>query len=703
MPETDPITAATREAESSRPIVRFGPFEADPGTGELRKHGIRIKLPDQPFRVLIALVGRPRGLVTRDELRQLVWPEDSLVDFEQGLNRAVNRVREALGDTAASPRYVETLSGRGYRFIGEIEPVTVPAPPVVGWITRPKVVVAGLALVGLLAAGLIARELVPQPVPSLKWHKLTTDNYVKFAPALTDGARVYFRAAYGQEQFIAQVPVSGGHPTRVTVTPPGPFFALQDLSPDGQELLLTATATNYLRLLPLWSLRIADGSGRKLGNISASSARYSADGQKIAWTTTNEVWVARRDGGAPHRLIEIKGSLLDSVFWSPDGSRIRFSRQDLLSSQTSAWEIRPDGNGLRRVPSEWNVGSYTPSGWTRDGSIGLFAVGGELWASTERRRFFRETISLPTQLTDGEPEFYNPVRPQTPQTQTDDVFAIGIDRLGELQRYDLSSREWVPVLDGLSAECAEYSPDGTRIAYVTYPQRTLWVRQADGSMPIQLSSPPMLATIPKWAPDGKRLTFMGQEGPGKPSKAWIVDADGGSPQLAVPSDPGSQSDPSWSPDGKKMTYALRGRAQTGEAPYIRLMDVATHTVSKFPGSDNLYSPRWSPDGSMLAALDTVGENHLMVYRFRDSRWEQVSDLPAGWPAWTADSKAIVFRSNNLIVRLSLASRKTETLVDLKTEVSGGFWAHSVGLRADGSPLQTRDRDSRQIYKIEFQK
>jgi Tol biopolymer transport system component len=565
-------------------------------------------------------------------------------------------------------------------------------------VTRRTVVVVISALVGLVTAGLIARELIPQAVPSMKWHKLTTDNYVKFAPALTDGARVYFRAAYGQEQFIAQVPVSGGHPTRVSVTPPGPFFALQDLSPDGQELLLTATATNYVRTPPLWTLRIADGTGRRLGNISATSARYSADGKNIAWTTSTEVWVARTDGNAPRRLVELKGSLLDSVFWSPDGKRIRFSRQDVLSSQTSAWEIRNDGTGLRRVPSEWNVGSYTPSGWTHDGSIGLFSAGGEYWASAERRGLFGETISAPAQLTDGEPEFYSPVR-----FQNDDVFAIGNDRLGELQRYDIPSGKWVPVLDGLSAECAEYSPDGARIAYVTYPQRTLWVRQADGSMPIQLSSPPMLATLPRWSPDGKRLTFMAQEAPGRPAKAWIVEADGGLVQPAVPSDAGSQADPSWSPDGTKLIYALRGRTVTGEAPYIRVMDVATHTVSKLPGSDNLFSPRWSPDGSMLAALETAGENHLMVYRFRDRLWERVSDLPAGWPCWTADSKAIIFRSNNLIVRLSVANRKTETLVDLKTEVTGGFWGHSLGIRADGSPLQTRDRDSRQIYKLEFQR
>lgn len=90
-------------------------------TGELSKNGIRIRLADQPFRILVALLRNPGELVTREELRQILWGDDVAGDFEQGLNRSVNKVREALCDTAVNPRYVETLPGRGYRFIGPIE------------------------------------------------------------------------------------------------------------------------------------------------------------------------------------------------------------------------------------------------------------------------------------------------------------------------------------------------------------------------------------------------------------------------------------------------------------------------------------------------------------------------------------------------------------------------------------------------------
>jgi TolB-like protein/DNA-binding winged helix-turn-helix (wHTH) protein/Tfp pilus assembly protein PilF len=105
--------------------IRFGIFEVDLISGELRKRGVRIRLQEQPFQVLVALVQRPREVVTREELRKRLWPPDILVDFESGLNKAVNRLRVALGDDADNPRFVETLPQRGYRFLADVE-----APPV---------------------------------------------------------------------------------------------------------------------------------------------------------------------------------------------------------------------------------------------------------------------------------------------------------------------------------------------------------------------------------------------------------------------------------------------------------------------------------------------------------------------------------------------------------------------------------------------
>ena len=106
---------------------RFGPFEADIRTGELRKRGSRLRLQDQPFQVLAMLLAKPGELVTREELQQKLWPQDTFVDFDHGLNTAINKIREALGDTASDPQYVETLPKRGYRFIAPVESATASA------------------------------------------------------------------------------------------------------------------------------------------------------------------------------------------------------------------------------------------------------------------------------------------------------------------------------------------------------------------------------------------------------------------------------------------------------------------------------------------------------------------------------------------------------------------------------------------------
>jgi DNA-binding winged helix-turn-helix (wHTH) protein len=106
-------------------VFRFGVFEVNEATGELRKQGIRIKLHAQPFQILVMLLERPAELVTREEMRQRLWGEDTFVDFDHGLNTAINKLREALGDLASQPRHVETVSGRGYRFIA---PVTLAGP-----------------------------------------------------------------------------------------------------------------------------------------------------------------------------------------------------------------------------------------------------------------------------------------------------------------------------------------------------------------------------------------------------------------------------------------------------------------------------------------------------------------------------------------------------------------------------------------------
>ena len=126
--------------EHSHRRLRFGVFEMDFRTGELRKHGMQVRLQKQPFQVLAMLLEHAGEVVTREELQQNLWSADTFVDFDHGLNKTINKIREALGDSAESPRFVETVSRRGYRFLAEVKdvgegssPVSTPGTEVLFW------------------------------------------------------------------------------------------------------------------------------------------------------------------------------------------------------------------------------------------------------------------------------------------------------------------------------------------------------------------------------------------------------------------------------------------------------------------------------------------------------------------------------------------------------------------------------------------
>lgn len=148
----------------STPILRFGTFEADLRAGELRKQGKRLKLQDQPFQVLTVLLQRPGEVVTREELRSQIWPDDTFVDFDNSLNTAINKLREALGDSADSPRFIETLPRRGYRFLALVtspdgkETATARPPAKPGAIRWKVLLPLGVVVMIAAAGGLFWRS-----------------------------------------------------------------------------------------------------------------------------------------------------------------------------------------------------------------------------------------------------------------------------------------------------------------------------------------------------------------------------------------------------------------------------------------------------------------------------------------------------------------------------------------------------------------
>ena len=187
--------------DSATSRVRFGVFELDLENRELRKRGIRIKIQDQPFQILAALLERPGEIVTREELKARIWPGDTFVDFDLGLNKAVNRIREALNDRAATPRFIETLPRRGYRFIGSVDghPDAMP-------------------FTGVDARPLLRSSLLPPPNTSF------LQNHFAVSP---DGARFVFVAVDSNHQemlWVRSLATAGAQQLNGTQGARAPFW-----------------------------------------------------------------------------------------------------------------------------------------------------------------------------------------------------------------------------------------------------------------------------------------------------------------------------------------------------------------------------------------------------------------------------------------------------------------------------------------------
>jgi len=184
--------------------IRFGAFEVDAQSGELRREGKKVKIQEQPFQVLILLLERPGEVLTREELTKRLWSDQTNVDFERGLNKAITRLREALRDSAENPRYIETLPRRGYRFIAhvtngarvaEVETKSNEVSVIESRTRSPRMAMLASLVVILLIVGIVASwrwTVKARRVPKvLGFRQLTNDGQAKRGPLVADGPRIY--------------------------------------------------------------------------------------------------------------------------------------------------------------------------------------------------------------------------------------------------------------------------------------------------------------------------------------------------------------------------------------------------------------------------------------------------------------------------------------------------------------------------------
>jgi Tol biopolymer transport system component len=291
------------------------------------------------------------------------------------------------------------------------------------------------------------------------------------------------------------------------------------------------------------------------------------------------------------------------------------------------------------------------------------------------------------------------------------LFVIGEQRRAELQRYDVKTRSFTSYLSGISAGMLDISRDGQWMAYVDYPEDTLWRSRIDGSEKLQLTYPPMVPSMPRWSADGKQIAFVSPL-PNKPLKILVVSSQGGTPQEFLPEDKNGEDDPIWSPDGKTLMLAQYPPQTFGGSAgeyAIFQVDLQTKQTSKLPGASGLFGPRWSPDGRYVSAF-SADDSKLMLFDVHAKQW---SELGAGkvldYPNWSPDSKYIYYEDfggdGPEIDRISIADHKKERVVGLKDvprvllTLSGGPWN---GVAADGSPLIMRDVGNRELYSLELE-
>ena len=233
--------------------------------------------------------------------------------------------------------------------------------------------------------------------------------------------------------------------------------------------------------------------------------------------------------------------------------------------------------------------------WTTDGRYFVFVADGNLWARAEERRMFARGTREPAQLTFGPVRFSG----VTPSRDGKHLFATGDLEKGRLARYDITSKQFVEYLAGISAEGAAISNDGRWVTYMAFPEGTLWRSRVDGGERLQLSFPPMVAWLPRWSPDDSQIAFFGGTAL-ENARVYVVPAAGGAPRRATAGTV-SEFDPTWSPDGHHLAFgsAAGEFGGTGSTNAIQVLDLTSGQLSTLPGSEGLYSPRWSPDGRYI--------------------------------------------------------------------------------------------------------
>jgi DNA-binding winged helix-turn-helix (wHTH) protein/Tol biopolymer transport system component len=692
--------------------VSFGQFELDLSEEKLRKRGLPVRLENQPFQILAALLEHPGEVVGREELCASLWPDGTYVDFDEGLNTAIKKLRYALGDSPENPIFIETVPRRGYRFIAPVQedgiqpleppspgnghrPLEAPPESVTAPISQASWTPGRLITLGVIviAAGwLLYRAVFPPSLRVTQTVRLTNSARVEpWGRINSDGSRLFFLEREGDHWNTRQISVAGGESAPFGTSPRN--TKIFDVSPDKSEMLF-GPFTMRTPDLQLWSMPLVGGAPRRVGDILASAANFSPDGTRIAFTNTSGAFIANRDGSALRQLAALPECW--SIAWSPDGKILRFGQDH---NGPHLWQVTATGRDLHPFLSAWSAGDGR---WTPDGSYYVFAATKDgqkaLWA-------LRESPSLPWLSQTPIQVTFPPINFDNPMPSRDGHFIYahgGLSQQIDVVRFDPASHQFKPELPGFDLTEVEFSPDHQWILFSNWNQ--LWRSRPDGSDRLQLAGPPSIPHIyfAHWSPDSKHILFEDVED-GK-GTVYLVSAEGGPAQQPLPPGP-SRRRPAWSPDGKTIGFSVdEDEGKTSPSlPGIYFFDLSTGRSTLVPGSAELVFPRWSPDGRFLAAVS----EDTSVIKLLDLRTHRWSDVAHGtlisFPMWSADSVLYfqdILAPGEPVYRFPPGSSAPQSAYSFDDILHSGaqrcaFW----GFAPDGSLLVQVNRGGGDIYAL----
>jgi len=719
---------------SSAPAgARFDRFIVDLNSGGLLRSGMRVPIQGQPFQVLRVLLEAEGKVVTREQLRQALWPDDTFVDFELGVNTAVKKLRQALEDSAEHPRFIETLPRFGYRFMVPVEWVSgVAADP-----ERRKS--------SFLHHGVAIATTSAQPRP---WQRLlTTRNAVigGLTACVLGLSFLYYshsRRSKAGLPTVTPVMTNIGEKHTPSLSPDrqhlafawnggaGPHFSLY-VKLVGTEESIRLTKQASIDFNPVWSpdgryiafCRIVKGGTGiyiipALGGVERrirethwqedefyqvfwyfGRLSWSPDGNLVAYSDHPDpsepasIFLLSLDSSEVRRLTSPRGSVGDyNPAFSPDGRTLAFNRGS--QGVTSIYTVPVSGGEEQRLVSGVQFGWGLA--WTPDGRHIVFARAswladaGWLWkiprggGDPERLQFGQEAV---------EPSIQGNRLVYAHPTANINIWRRRLNSMasaGPPDRFIYSTR---------MESGPQFSPDGSKIAFESTRSGAyeVWMCRSDGTGVVQLTRFNSSTGSPRWSPDGRQIAFDSRA-PGN-ADIFVVDSEGGSPRRLT-SEPSSEVVPSWSRDGRWIYFASdrTGRHEVWKMPSTGGSSVqVTHHggFAAFESTDGkflYYAKGMSVPG--LWRLPTNGGEEVEIIR----------SLEAGhWGYWAVVEKGIYYLDTTAkpgIAFLDVRTSRTTRVFDLENRPATQAPGLAVSL-TNGTILYTQlDALSRDIMLVE---